>query len=155
MDARQPPAVDQQQRVPAERGHLPGPARRTGLRRLTRPGYPNNDFLPSPSPAGDRVVFVSDRRYPDVCCNDLFVMRSDGSGLHRVPTGDLNGVGNPDWGPAPRDSGAGAAAGATGSQLRSQAGAATAAARGCAPGPEPQLTGPCGARAGLQERAGR
>jgi hypothetical protein len=57
----------------------------TGLRRLTRPDYPHNDILPSPSPAGDRVVFVSDRRYPDLCCNDLYVMRSDGSGLHRVP----------------------------------------------------------------------
>jgi hypothetical protein len=43
----------------------------TGLRRLTRPAYPHNDILPSPSPAGDRVVFVSDRRYPDLCCNDL------------------------------------------------------------------------------------
>ena len=69
----------------------------TGLRRLTRPGFPHNDILPSPSPAGDRVVLVSDRRHPDLCCNDLYVMRSDGSGLHRVRTGDLNGVGNPDW----------------------------------------------------------
>lgn len=33
----------------------------TGLRRLTRPDYPHNDILPSPSPAGDRVVFVGDR----------------------------------------------------------------------------------------------
>jgi Tol biopolymer transport system component len=74
----------------------------TGLRRLTRPAYPHNDILPSPSPAGDRVVFVSDRRYPDLCCNDLYVVRSDGSELHRVPTGDLSGVGNPDWGSAPR-----------------------------------------------------
>jgi hypothetical protein len=72
-----------------------------------------------------------------VCCNDLYVMRSDGSGLHRVPTGDLNGVGNPDWGSAPRDSGAGAAAAATDSGLRSQAGSATVAARRCAPARSP------------------
>jgi TolB protein len=71
----------------------------SGLRRLSRPGYPHNDILASPAPAGDRVVFVSDRRYPDVCCNDLYVMRSDGSGLHRVPTGDLNSVGNPTGAP--------------------------------------------------------
>jgi hypothetical protein len=125
------------------------------LRRLTHPAYPNNDILPSPLPAGDRVVFVSDRRHPDICCNDLYVMRSDGSGLHRVPTGDLNGVGNPDWGSAPRDSGAGATAAATGARSLSGAGSATLAARRCASGPEPRLTRPCGTRAGLRRLAGR
>jgi Tol biopolymer transport system component len=90
----------------------------SGLRRLTRPSWPNNDILASPSPAGNRVVFVSDRRYPDLCCNDLYVMRSDGNGLHRVPTGDLNGVGNPDWGSARRDAGTGAATVATSQRAR-------------------------------------
>ena len=127
----------------------------TGLRRLTRPAYPNNDILPSPSPAGDRVVFVSDRRYPDICCNDLYVMRSDGSGLHRVATGDLNGVGNPDWGSASRDRGTDATAAATGARPLSGAGSATFAGRRCAPGPEPRLAGPCGTRAGLPRLAGR
>jgi TolB protein len=127
----------------------------TGLRRLTNPAYPHNDILPSPSPAGDRVVFVSDRRHPDICCNELYVMRSDGGGLHRVPTGDLNGVGNPDWGSAPRDSGAGATAAASGARLLSGARSASVAARRCAPGPEPRLTGPCGTRAGLHTHAGR
>jgi hypothetical protein len=69
-------------------------------------------------------------------------MRSDGSGLHRVPTGDLNGVGNPDWGSAPRDSGGGATAAATGSRPLSQAGSAAVAARRCAPGPEPHPPDP-------------
>jgi hypothetical protein len=80
-------------------------------------------------------------------------MCSDGSRLHRVPAGDLNGVGNPDWGFGPRDSGAGAAAAATGS--RSLSGSATVAARRCVADPEPRLTGPCGTRAGLHKRAGR
>lgn len=126
----------------------------TGLRRLTRPSFPHNDILPSPSPAGDRVAFVSDRRRPDLCCNELFVMRSDGGGLHRVPTGDLTGVGNPDWGSAPRDRGAGATAAATGSRPLSQLRSATVPTRRCAPGPEPRLTGPCGTQAGLHKPAG-
>jgi len=125
----------------------------SGLRRLTRPNYPNNDFLPSPSPAGDRIAFVSDRRYPDVCCGDLYLMRSDGSGLHRVPTGDLAGVGNPDWGSAPRDTGTGATASAVGARPLSQAGSAAAVAGRCAAGPGPQLPGPCGTRAGLDKGA--
>jgi hypothetical protein len=104
----------------------------SGLRRLTRPSWPSNDILASPSPAGNRVVFVSDRRYPDLCCNDLYVMRSDGSGLHRVPTGDLNGVGNPDWGSAPRDAGTGAATVATSQRALTQAGSSASAARRCA-----------------------
>jgi len=46
---------------------------------------------------------TSDRAYPDLCCADLFVMRGDGSGLHKVPTGDLNEVIDPDWGRATPD----------------------------------------------------
>ena len=126
-----------------------------GLRALTqfKPG-PNeaNDYWPTVAPDG-RIAFG--RFGAGGITSQVCVMRSDGSGLHRVPTGDLNGVGNPDWGSAPRDSGAGATAAATGSRPLSQAGSAAVAARRCAPGPEPQLTGPCGTRAGLHKRAGR
>ena len=126
-----------------------------GLRALTqfKPG-PNeaNDYWPTVAPDG-RIAFG--RFGAGGITSQVYVMRSDGSGLHRVPTGDLNGVGNPDWGSAPRDSGAGATAAETGSRPLWQAGSAAVAARRCAPGPEPQLTGPCGTRAGLHKRAGR
>ena len=119
----------------------------TGLRRLTRPSFPNGDIQPNSSPNGDRIAFASDRRYPDVCCNDLYVMRSDGSGLHRVPTGDLAGVVDPDWGSAPRDDGTGAAAMATSSSALAGAGSAASVARLCASRPEPRPPGRCGTRA--------
>jgi WD40-like Beta Propeller Repeat len=155
-----------------------------GLRALTRfkPGLNEaNDFWPTVAPDG-RVAFgrfgaggITSQVYvmgasgagahpitppallavPGEWTPDLYVMRSDGSGLHRVPTGDLNGVGNPDWGSAPRDSGAGATAAATGARPLSAAGSATFAARRCGPGPKPRLTGPCGTGAGLHRLAGR
>jgi hypothetical protein len=81
-------------------------------------------------------------------------MRSDGRGLHRVPTGDLAGVVEPDWGSAPRDAGTGAAAVATSQRTLAQVGSTTSAARRCAARPEPHPTGPCGAQAVLGKRAG-
>ena len=69
------------------------------LRRLTTTRYPHNDFAPTHSPDGNRIAFISDRRYPDLCCNDLFVANADGSHLHRVPTGQLSGILEPSWGP--------------------------------------------------------
>jgi hypothetical protein len=86
-----------------------------------------------------------------VCCNDLFVMRSDGSGLHRVPTGDLAGVVDPDWGSAPRDDGTGAAAIATSSNALAGAGSTASAARLCASRPEPRPPGRCGTRAAFNK----
>lgn len=123
----------------------------TGLRRLTRPSFPNGDIQPNSSPNGDRIAFASDRRYPDVCCNDLYVMRSDGSGLHRVATGDLVGVVDPDWGSAPRDDGTGAAAMATSSNALARAGSAASTARLCASRPEPRPPGRCGTRAAFNK----
>jgi TolB protein len=69
------------------------------LRRLTNPRYPQNDFEPTPSPDGRRIAFASDRRYPDFCCVDLFAADTDGTHLHRIPTGQLTGVLDPSWGP--------------------------------------------------------
>jgi TolB protein len=123
----------------------------TGLRRLTRPSLPNGDLQPNSSPDGHRIAFASDRRYPDVCCNDLYVMRSDGSGLHRVPTGDLVGVVDPDWRSAPRDDGSGAAAMATSSRALARAGSAASAGRLCAFRPELRLPGRCGTRAAFDK----
>ena len=114
----------------------------TGLRRLTRPSFPNGDIQPNSSPNGERIAFASDRRYPDVCCNDLYVMRSDGSGLHRVATGDLVGVVDPDWGSAPRDDATAAATAATRQLAPARTG--TSAAELCARRPELRLPGRCG-----------
>jgi Tol biopolymer transport system component len=72
----------------------------TGIRRLTHTPFPHNSFLSAYAPQGDRIVFASDRRYPDFCCNDLFVMRSNGSQETLVHTG-LTGVLSPTWGTAP------------------------------------------------------
>jgi Tol biopolymer transport system component len=66
---------------------------------LTFSPWPNGDISTGPSPGGDRVAFISDRRYPDACCNELFIMHSDGSHQHLV-TGDLT-ANVPDWGSAP------------------------------------------------------
>ncbi len=66
---------------------------------LTFSPWPNGDISPGPSPSGDYVAFISDRRYPDACCNELFVMHSDGSHQHLIG-GDLTAY-TPDWGSAP------------------------------------------------------
>jgi Tol biopolymer transport system component len=72
----------------------------TGIRRLTGTPFPHNSFQSAYAPQADRIVFASDRRYPDFCCNDLFVMRSNGTQETLVHTG-LTGVLNPSWGTAP------------------------------------------------------
>ena len=70
----------------------------SGLRHLTNSGFPNNDSLSVYSPSGDRIAFVSDRRYDDFCCDDLFVMKANGRAETLIHTG-LTGVESPDWGP--------------------------------------------------------
>ena len=122
----------------------------TGLQRLTSPRYPNNDVDPSASPQGNQIVFASDRPYPDLCCKDLFIMRADGSALHQVPTG-LDGVVDPDWGPAPHDDGTGTATMTTGSRDRGRAGSEASSARLCASGPTPRPLGRCGTRAAFEK----
>jgi TolB protein len=72
----------------------------TGIRRLTSTQFPHNSFQSAYAPQADRFAFASDRRYPNFCCNDLFVMRSNGTRQTLVHTG-LTGVLNPSWGTAP------------------------------------------------------
>ena len=50
------------------------------------------------SPSGRKIVLWSDLAHDDGCCNDVYVMRVDGSGLHRVTTAQP-GVLRTDWGP--------------------------------------------------------
>jgi TolB protein len=70
-----------------------------GLRRLSTPRFPHNSFGPAYSPTGAQIVFSSDRRYGDLCCEDLFIMNVDGTGQHRLRL-RLRGASEPDWGPA-------------------------------------------------------
>ncbi len=50
------------------------------------------------SPDGQKIVLIADLRYPDECCNDLYVMNADGSGLHPIVT-DQPYLFLADWGP--------------------------------------------------------
>jgi Tol biopolymer transport system component len=72
----------------------------TGIRRLTSTPFPNNSFQSVYAPQADRIAFASDRRYANLCCNDLFVMQSNGTRETLVHTG-LTGVLSPSWGTAP------------------------------------------------------
>lgn len=73
----------------------------SGVRRLVTTKWPTDNFGPAYSPGGGRIAFGSDRRHPaDLCCNDLFTMRADGSQQHLLATG-LQGVIDIAWGTAP------------------------------------------------------
>ena len=72
----------------------------TAVTRLATTKWPTNNFLPAYSPDGTQIAFSSDRRHPDLCCEDLFVMRADGSRQHLVTTG-IQGVIDVAWGSAP------------------------------------------------------
>ncbi len=71
----------------------------TGLKRVTTPPYPFSDSSPSYSPSGDRIVFESDRSYPDQCCRSLFIVNANGTGL--VAVGLPWDAYSPTWGTAP------------------------------------------------------
>lgn len=70
------------------------------LRALTPNRFPHNDYGPSYSADGKQIAFSSDRRYPDGCCVDLFVMRANGSREHKVNLNLHNpGIIDPVWQP--------------------------------------------------------
>jgi len=70
------------------------------LVQLTTARYPHGNYAAAFSPEGNQIAFFSDRHYPDLCCEDLFIMNADGSGQHLVPTG-LTGGFEPAWGTSP------------------------------------------------------
>jgi TolB protein len=72
----------------------------TGVTRLATSKWPTNNFGSAYSPDGGQIAFSSDRRHPDLCCEELFVMRADGSEQHLVGTG-IQGVVDVAWGSAP------------------------------------------------------
>ena len=72
----------------------------SGVTRLATTKWPTNNFGPSYAPGGGQIAFASDRRHPDLCCEELFAMRANGSRQHLVATG-LQGVIDVAWGTAP------------------------------------------------------
>jgi Tol biopolymer transport system component len=72
------------------------------IRKVTRPPFPLEDWAGAYSPAGDRIVFTSDRRYPGRGGADLYVVRRDGTDVHRVVMPALDGMYTewPRWGTA-------------------------------------------------------
>jgi Tol biopolymer transport system component len=72
----------------------------THIRKLTSARFPYDDFQVAYSPDGNRMVFGSNRRYSDVCCTDMFVMKANGTQQTLIDTG-LLGVEDFDWGSAP------------------------------------------------------
>lgn len=74
----------------------------SGLVALTPDRYPHNDLFASYSPNGARIAFSSDRRYSNGCCLDLFEMRADGRGEHRINVGlHKAGIAGPVWSRVP------------------------------------------------------
>ena len=72
----------------------------TAAARLATTPWPTNNFGPAYSPDGSQIAFSSDRRHPDLCCEELFVMQTDGSHQHLVDTGIQGAIGAV-WGTAP------------------------------------------------------
>jgi Tol biopolymer transport system component len=72
----------------------------TRVTRLATSKWPTNNFGPAYAPGGGRIAFSSDRRHPDLCCEDLFVMGADGMHQHLVDTG-IQGILDVAWGSAP------------------------------------------------------
>jgi Tol biopolymer transport system component len=72
----------------------------SAVTRLATTPWPTNNFGPAFSPDGRQIAFSSDRRHPDLCCEELFVMRADGSHQRLVDTG-IQGVIGVTWGTAP------------------------------------------------------
>jgi Tol biopolymer transport system component len=72
----------------------------TRVTRLAASKWPNSNFGPAYAPGGGQIAFSSDRRHPDLCCEELFVMRNDGLDQHLVDTG-IKGILDVAWGSAP------------------------------------------------------
>jgi TolB protein len=126
----------------------------TGVTRLATTKWPTNNFGSAYSPDGGQIAFSSDRRHPDLCCEELFMMRTDGSQQHLVGTG-IQGVVDIAWGSAPP-----VPAGSPGTLSRRAAGAlapgASRRAAGCREAPAWLASMRCsGSAAGMTPRQPR
>ena len=65
-------------------------------------GESTQDWQPSWSPDGGHIAVWSTRTFPEerIRTDKLVVMNADGTGVRRVTTGPLYGLGRPTWGPA-------------------------------------------------------
>jgi Tol biopolymer transport system component len=73
----------------------------SSIHRLTPDRFPNNDAGSAYSPRGNRIVFTSDRKHANFCCNDLFSIASGGGNDREIHTGKAAGILDPAWGTAP------------------------------------------------------
>ena len=72
------------------------------LHQVTPSRFPHSDALSTYSPRGNRLAFISDRKHPDACCNDLFTVKPSGGSGHLIHTGLTDaGIIQPSWGRAP------------------------------------------------------
>jgi TolB protein len=72
----------------------------SAVRRVTHSATGHQSGFARFSPDGRRIVFMSDRAYPDACCNELYTARVDGSDVRRVThTGFVGELA--DWGRTP------------------------------------------------------
>ena len=72
----------------------------TDVTKLALTRWPTDSFGPAYAPGGDQIAFSSDRLHPDLCCENLFLMRADGSQQHLIATG-LQAIIDIAWGTAP------------------------------------------------------
>jgi TolB protein len=74
----------------------------TGLRQLTHVPRtsPGGAGFASYSPDGKKIVLASDLKHRNGCCNDLYVMNADGTGLTRI-VADQPAALLSDWGTSP------------------------------------------------------
>ena len=74
----------------------------SSIHRVTPDRYPFNDVAAVYSPKGNRLAFISDRNYPDECCNDLFEIDPNGADETLIDTGlSPPGILDPAWGTHP------------------------------------------------------
>jgi Tol biopolymer transport system component len=72
----------------------------SNVHRVTFSGAGHQSGFSGWSPDGTRLVWMSDRAYPDSCCNDLYTSRVDGTDVRRV-TNDGFPAAIADWGRKP------------------------------------------------------
>jgi len=72
----------------------------TGLRQLTHFPTKHQGGFATYSPDGKQIVLISDLKYRDGCCNDLYTMDTNGTHLTRI-VADQPAVLLSDWGTSP------------------------------------------------------